>query len=301
MGASVAITGGFSQLLSKDYKKVFFDEYQRTEEEFSKVAKFENSDMNFIKEGQMAGLGAFIEKSEAGPTTFESPTQGNDKTVYFTTFALAAAVSEEAYDDDQTGHLKKLPAELGKAAAYTRDLEFWDMFNNAFNTTYRSGLDSKALCASDHSLVDSDDTDSNVSTSTLSYTALQSACDTFDGLVNEKGIPIIMRPKLLIIPPGLKWLAEELLLSEYKPDSADNNINTLKSIEDLSYMICHYLTSSTSWFLVSDDHDCRFIWRKKASFRNWDDPNTGNAMFKGSMRFATTFFDWRGVYGSSGA
>ncbi len=294
----IAVTGGFSQLISKDYEEVFYDSYMRHEDEYSKIAKVDSHDSNYIQKGEITGLGAMQEISEGGATPYESPEQGNSKTVYFTNYALGFAITQNMWDDDLTGHLKDIPRELGKSAAYTKELEYFDMFNNAFNTTYRSGIDGKALCANDHSTIDGSATIDNLTTSSLSQTSLETALDYFDGLVNEKNIPIKVVPKYLVIPYQLRWVAKEILQSDYKPYSADNEINTLKD-SGLQVVIGHYLTSSIDWFVLGEDHDLCFITRKPLAFQNMDDFNTGNALFKASMRFTTDFWNYRGVYGAN--
>lgn len=297
----VAVTGGFSQLLSKDYEEVLYDSYTRQAEEYAMIAKVTNASTNYVNKGQINGLGALQEVSEGGPTPYETPEQGNTKKVYFSNFRLGFQITRNMWDDDLTGHLKDIPAQLGKSAAYTRELEFADMLNNAFNTTYRSGLDSKALCANDHALIDGNTYDNRLDAA-LSQTSLESALDMFEGLVNEKNIPIKCIPKYLVIPYQLRWVAKEILGSEYKPYTADNEVNTLYD-EGLQVVVNHYLTSSVAWFVVAapEDHDLEFIWRKPLEFDSHDDFNTKNALFDASMRLTTDFWDWRGVVGSDGS
>jgi hypothetical protein len=87
-----------------------------------------------------------------------------------------------------------------------------------------------------------------------------------------------------------------------RPYTSDNEINASSGAETgVSYMVVPFLTSTTAWFLLSRKHDLRFMWRRKYKFQGWDDPNTGNALFKGSMRFAVACYHPEFAYGSSGA
>jgi phage major head subunit gpT-like protein len=309
-GGSVMNTGGFSKFVAKDFEKIFFDEYLRNPEYFKQVAKVQTESSHFLKEGDAAGLGAFPQVAEGGALPFDAFEQLNEKIVYFPQFKLGVVITEIMHDDDNTGHMKKIMGELGKAAAVTRDLRFWDLLNSGFGTT-RTGLDGKALFAADHPIGGSSDpvisggatTFRNLpaTASSFSKTSLIEAMDHFSSLRNARGVPIHMKPDLVIGPPNLKWRFKEIIKSEYDPDNANNTINSVYD-EGLQYMICPYLTSSTAWFLASKkDHDLRFIWRKQAAFKTHDDPNTGNAIFMGSMRLQTTFFHWRGIWGNAGA
>lgn len=300
---SIANTGAFSQLISRDFKKVFFDEYLEIPEEYKAVANVGTMDGAYLREGQLAGLTALQRRGEGEPAAFENFVQGSEKTVYPDDFALGFAVTRNMWDDDKTGHIKKAFAELGKAAAYTREILFWDLFNAGFVTTTRTGIDSAALFAA-HSYVNASGTQSNyaATASSLTMDSLQEAMDHFENLKNEVGRPISMKPKLLVVGPSNRWKAEELLHSEYNPENANSAKNTV-SDKGLQYMVSHYLSSDTAWFLAADkkNHDLRYLNRKPLALSSWDDPDTGNAKFLASMRALATFFHWRGVYGNAGA
>lgn len=300
---SVANTGAFSQLISRDFKKVFLDEYMRHPEEYKAVAKMESMDGAYIREGQVAGLTVMQRRGEGEPTAFDNFVQGNEKTIYPENFALAMAITENMWDDDKTGHIKKAFQELGKAAAYTRELMFWDLLNSGFVTTNRVGIDGLALYGN-HTYVGQAGTYLNYAStgSSLTMSTLQAAMDNFEKLKNERGVPMVMKPKLLIVPPELRWKAEELLKSEYNPENANSQVNTVGN-KGLQFMACHYLSSTTAWHLLSDkaEHDLRYIVRKPISLKSYDDPDTGNAKFIASMRAVANFVHWRGAYGNAGA
>jgi len=301
MAGGLAVTGGFAQLLTKDYAKVFFDSYMRYPELFSQVAHVETKTGNSYKEGELAGLGSLQSLNQGQAIPFEVPIQGNEKEITYDKFGLGFQITEEMWDDDLTGHMKKIPAELGKAAAYTRELQFWQMLNSGFDTTYHTGLDSLALFDDSHTLPDGSATiDNQATAAALSATSFKAAVLHFRKLVNGRNIPIVMDPVLLVIPPELEFMAKELLLSPYKPATADNDINVINRL-GIEYLVVPYMTSTTAWFLFAKEHDLRFIWRKKVAFTSQDDFNTGNGMFKAVTRFATEFWDPRGSYGNAGA
>lgn len=293
-------TGGFANLLTPEFEKIFFDEYMRQPEEFKRVANMDSSDQHFIKEGDMIGLGAHQEMHENQAIPFERFEQGNDKTVYFTNFGLGIQVSRNMYEDDQTGHMKKPMGELGKSAAYTRELKFWDLLNSGEDAAARVGLDGEPLFDDAHPVQGTGDTLDNLVSGSLSKTTLETAVERLEGLTNEKGIPIVYKPRVLVIPYQQKWIAKELIESELDPESGNNAINALKG-EGLTYMVSHYLTDSNACYLIANEHDLRFIWRREAQFKGTDDFNTDAALFKGTMRFQTTFFHWRGVVKISGS
>jgi phage major head subunit gpT-like protein len=199
-----------------------------------------------------------------------------------------------------------MAAELGRAAAYKVEIDAWSVLNNAFNAAY-TGLDSLALCHVSHTRLDGGAVQANKPSTDVdfSYTAYQAALDHYKTLLDDRGRPIILAPKLLIIDPAFEWAAKEILQSEYKPYSANNEINPLA--DTASYLLCRYLTDTDSWFLLTekggdsgDGHDLRFWWRVKPETSEADDFLTGDALFKIYARYSKGFARWQGVYGSSG-
>lgn len=304
MASGVAITGKFSDLQDRSFHKIFFDEYERTPYKYDGLFNVQTHDEGDYKEGDMAGLKNMMEITESQSVPFEIPIEGNDKTITFPEYALGFQITRKMEEDDRFGHLKKMPAELGKAGQYSNEALAADVLNSGFSSSTRTGIDGKALFASDHPFLDSEESDvANYATtaSGLSYTSLQAGVEAIDKLKNERGIPIDYKANLLVIPPDLKWIADELLMSEYRPDNANMAINAANR-EGIQYMVWKYLTSTTAWFLLdSSKHDMRFFWRRKMIMDSGRDLNTGNMIYTSTKRTTATFFQWRGCWGNEGA
>jgi hypothetical protein len=106
---------------------------------------------------------------------------------------------------------------------------------------------------------------------------------------------------VLLVPPGLIMVARELLGSEYKPYTANNEINPTK-VDGLSLMVNHYLTDADSWFVLADkkDHDLNFFTRTDLEFEYGSDFDSGDDKVKAFQRFSVGYGDWRGCYGGLG-
>lgn len=304
-GHGVQATGAFSYLLSQDYEKIFFDEYAHTPEQFTKVAKFMNMNASDWKEAMLAGFGRAPSIEEGNPVTFDYLKQGYAKTLTPTKYGLGFQITEEMYDDDLTGHMKKAPAILAKSMAWAREYQYWSLFNDGDDT--HKSADGSYIFATNHSYLrpasGSDQANTPSSAGSLSLTTYEAALQKFMEWKDDAGYPIMATPYLLIIPPALVWKARELQLSELKPYTADNEINPVNVEEHagMQYMVCRWLTSDTAWFVIGRGHDLRFMWRKKAKFQSGDDFSTGNALFKSTMRFATGCYNWREAYMNAGA
>lgn len=298
-----ANTKAFSHLLAPGLRKVFFDHLKRHPEEYSKIANVETSSRAFEEEMMMAGLGRFIEKPEGQPLTYDTIFQGNKKRYTHKTFALGFAVTREQYDDDLYSVFKKMSAALSRAAAQTVELEFGALLDDAFDGNIYTGADGEALCAS-HTLTAGGSYSNVAGTATdLGIGALRAASERHERVVDERGLPAnIGRGKLIVVTPTYQWVAKEIIGSEYKPYTADNEINAFNDM-GLAYMVSHYMSDDDMWFLFGDKstHDVKWFWREKPKFDNEDDFTTKTARFSGWMRFSLGFTDWRGVDGSAGA
>ncbi len=292
-------------LTVKDFDKIYYDSYLRTRPEYTQWCNVLTGNASYFRAGQIAGFGLIPDIDEGGAITATSLKQGSEKTIKYTNVAVQIQVTKNMQEDDKSGLIAKLPEMLGKSMLYTCETKAADLLNSGFVTTVRTGIDGAALFSS-HTLIDpvgSSLTYSNLGTAaSLSETSLLALMDIMENMVNQNGIPAPVRPKVLIVPVALRWIAERLITSELRPGTMDNDPNVIKN-HGLSFMVSHFLTSSTAYFLLPDkaDHDLQFVWRRKQQTQAQDDFNTDSWMYKITARMTADFFDHLGVAGNAGA
>ena len=301
----------FGKLLYPGLSKIFFNEYANPESEYNQVFKIQSHNEYFLRKGRMMGLGPFRQKAESSFIQMDAGKWLSEKEIYFPTYALGYGVSWEMIEDDMYGQIEKFSAALGESAQVSKELISWNILNTA-DSAARVGLDGEPLLSTNHVTGDGVTVMNNVSTEALSQAALESALTYFEKIVNERSEPTPFRgPKLLLIPPELKWKAKELLLSEYKPEFAveptsqykdtRNSINTLAD-EDIQYKVIHWLAKPDMWFMVDKNkHDLLGINRRNVSFDQTQDPKSTDSIYYATFRFQSDFFDFRGVTGYLGA
>lgn len=303
-------TGGFSALLAPGLFDVMFNEIDAQPNQWIPVLNVETSERAYEEELKVAGLGPMVAKPEGTNTSFDDPLISGKVRYTHSSYGLGFRITREMYDDDLYNIMEGMSAELGRSAAYKVEVDAWAPFNNAFSSSY-TGIDGLALCHVSHTRLDGGAVIANKPSTDVdfSYTSYQAALDHFKNLKDDRGRPIVMSPALLIIDPSFEWTAREVLQSEYKPYTSNNEINPLKGeISENGYLTCRYLTDSDSWFLVappkkrkrSGGHDVKFFWRTRPETANGDDFLSGDALFKIFARYSKGFAEWRGVYGSSG-
>jgi len=299
-------TGGFATLLAPGLWRVAFNAINRQPNTWQAILNVKNMDRAYYDESLVAGLGGMVAKPEGVAVSFDDPLMGGTLRYSPSSYGLGFRVTREMYDDDLYNIMNRMASELGRAAAYKVEVDAWSVLNNAFSTSF-PGIDAAALCSVSHprldgagNLVNKPSTDVD-----FSFTALQAALDNFKTMVDERGRPLVMSPKLVVLDTSFEWAAKEILQSEFKPYTENNEINVLS--DAVQYMTSRYFLDTDQWFVLSDKggdtadgHDLRFWWRVKPETAEADDFLTGDALFKIYARYAKGFAYWRGVYGSSG-
>ena len=320
------VRGQFSQLMAPSLHALFvqWDELKQREAEYPHVFNIETTDRAFVDEAEFVGVGPLLEKPEGEPTAYRDAIQGGTKRFQMFTYALGVRTSRELFDDDQYGVIKKIPGSLARGAHFAREVNTWSVINsgftantnilnpfvtvdgvNLFNTAHPlpGGAAATGIAPAAANYISSAGTWPNrpATDVDLSFTALQLAINNFERMPDGVGMPIQVKPRLLLIPPELKWIAREILGSSHKPFTADNEVNSLLN-EDLKYMVCHYLTSTSAWFLLADksEHSLKHITRQPLDEMFSDDFDTYSIKQVAMERYGVGVFHWIGTWGSNG-
>ena len=301
-----ALRGQFGDLLAPGFREIFFNKFDRYPEEYSKIFNVGSSKRRYEDESEISGLGAMAEKEEGESIGYDDPIQGYDKRYTHLTYALGFRVSEELWEDDLYGIMNRMPSALAISARQTVETVAWNILNNGFtDSAAHRGPDAEPLfgdaTTKDHPLTGGG-TEANQATTAadLSVTSLEALIQLMEETVDDRGLKLMIKPKLLVVHNNDQWAARELLDSTDKPYTANNEINPLRDV-GLKYFVGHYLTDTDAFFLTAEEHYMNFIWRRKSRFSNDDDFDSGDAKFKGDMRFSVGYTGWRGICGNPGA
>jgi len=296
-------TGNFSNLLAPGLRRIWMDNFKARPTEYDKIFNVDKIDRAYVDDYEMSMLGgSFPAKAEGESIEYVDPKSGNTKRYTPGAFGLGFRVTEEMYEDDLYGMMRKMPRGLAKAQANTIELYAISVLDDAFGAagTY-TGFDKLCLCHASHTILYTGGTYSNTPSvqADIGITTLQAAITNIEKTPDSDGVLAVLKPQYLIIAPDNKFIARELLRSEYKPYTSGNEINALLD-EELKYLVTHFLSDKDAWFIRCKDHDLNFFWRRKPRFDNSDDFDTGDAKYKGTHRSIQGFGNWRGWYGSSG-
>tara|TARA_R110000868_G_scaffold42103_4_gene142851 strand:- start:1943 stop:2854 length:912 start_codon:yes stop_codon:yes gene_type:complete len=281
-------------------------EYKKYGEEHKEIFDTETSDRSFEEETKLSGFSAAPVKPEGNAIQYDNAQEAWTARYQHETIALGFSITEEAVEDNLYDSLSaRYTKALARAMSYTKQVKAATILNQAFtgsgNPTYGDG---KVLCASDHPLV-SGGTNSNIlSAADLNETSLEAAVIQIAGWTDERGLLIAAKPKKLIIPPSLMFVATRLLETELRVSTTNNDINAIKNNGSIpgGYTVNHFLTDTNAWFLSTDvPNGLKHFVRSPLSNSMDGDFDTGNVRYKARERYSFGASDPLGIFGSAGS
>jgi hypothetical protein len=281
-------------------------EYAKYGEEHAEIFETESSDRSFEEETKLSGFGAAPVKNEGAAIAYDNAQEAFTARYTHETIAMGFSITEEAMEDNLYDSLStRYTKALARAMAYTKQVKAAAVLNNAFAGSGVLYGDGKTLCATDHPLV-SGGTNSNTpaTAADLNETSLEAAVIQIAAWEDERGLLIAAKPRKLVVPPSLMFVATRLLETELRVGTADNDLNALKSNGSIpeGYTVNHYLTDTNAWFLMTDvPNGLKHFVRTPMQTSMDADFDTGNARYKARERYSFGVSDALGIFGSPGA
>jgi hypothetical protein len=280
-------------------------EYAKYGEEHKEIYETETSERSFEEETKLSGFSAAPVKNEGSAIAYDNAQEAWTARYNHETIAMGFSITEEAVEDNLYDSLSsRYTKALARAMAYTKQVKAAFVLNNAFATAVTYG-DGVTLCSTAHPLI-SGGTNSNRPTTgaDLNETSLENAVIQIAGWTDERGLLIAAKPKKLVVPPNLMFVATRLLETELRVSTADNDINALKNNGSIpeGYTVNHYLTDTNAWFLMTDvPNGLKHFIRTPLSNSMDGDFDTGNVRYKARERYSFGVSDPLGVFGSPGS
>ena len=280
-------------------------EYARYGEEHKEIYETETSERSFEEETKLSGFDAAGVKNEGSAIRYDNAQEAWTARYNHETIAQGFSITEEAIEDNLYDSLSaRYTKALARSMAYTKQVKAAAVLNNGFNAAFAGG-DGVALFNSAHPLVNGG-TNSNIPSTPadLNETSLENAVIQIAAWTDERGLLIAARPRKLIIPPALQFVATRLLETSLRVGTTDNDLNAIKNNGSIpeGYALNHFLTDTNAWFLTTDVPNGMKHFERAAMTTSMDgDFDTGNVRYKARERYSFGFSDPLGMYGSAGA
>jgi hypothetical protein len=280
-------------------------EYKTYGEEHKEIFDTETSERSFEEETKLSGFSAAPVKNEGSAIAYENGQEAWTARYNHETIALGFSLTEEAIEDNLYDTLSsRYTKALARAMSYTKQTKAAAVLNNGFSSTYPGG-DGVELFSTAHPLVSGGTNSNEPSTpADLNETSLEAAVIQIAGWTDERGLLIAAKPRKLIVPPSLQFVATRLLETELRVGTNDNDINAIKNNGSIpeGYTVNHFLTDTDAWFLTTDvPNGLKHFVRTPLATSMDGDFDTGNVRYKARERYSFGWSDPLGAFGSPGA
>ena len=299
-----------SQLLKEllpGLNALFGLEYARYGEEHKELYETESSERSFEEETKLSGFSAAPVKSEGAAIAYDNAQEAWTTRYSHETIALGFSITEEAIEDNLYDSLSaRYTKALARGMSYTKQVKAASVLNNGFtNSSQYYGGDGVPLFSTAHPLV-SGGTNSNAPSVAvdLNETSLEAAVIQIAAWTDERSLLIAAKPKKLVVPPALQFVATRLLETKLRVGTNNNDISAINNNGTVpeGYTVNHFLTDTNAWFMCTDvPNGLKHFVRTPLQNSMDGDFDTGNVRYKSRERYSFGWSDPLGVWGSSGS
>ena len=280
-------------------------EYARYGEEHKEIYETETSERSFEEETKLSGFSAAPVKPEGQAIAYDNAQEAWTARYNHETIALGFSITEEAIEDNLYDSLSaRYTKSLARAMSYTKQVKAAAVLNNGFSSAVTYG-DGQPLFSTSHPLVSGGVNSNRPSTgSDLNETSLENAVIQIAAWTDERGLLIAAKPRKLVIPPALMFVATRLLETELRVGTNNNDINAIKNNGAIpeGYTVNHFLTDTNAWFLTTDvPNGLKHFVRTPLQNSMDGDFDTGNVRYKARERYSFGVSDPLGIFGSPGS
>jgi hypothetical protein len=268
------------------------------------LLRTKSTSTDIYQSSEVHDMELFREMAEGEEYSYERPLQGASKTLTVSKFGLGFNISEETIDDGKFEWIGTMTRQLAESARESKEIAGMGLFNNGFTGGTETTADGQPIFASAHTLPGGATFRNILSTAAdLSVTSLdQMLSDFATQFVGDTGIIKMIKPRILLVHERNRRYAQELIGSDLKADTANNNMNSLKG-EGLIVVASPHLVDEDAWFLLSDKdkHSLTVVERQALRTKSKEDFDTDSMRYKASYREKVGAFHPLGVFGTAGA
>lgn len=282
----------------------------------SKIFAFLNTDKAIVRTTGLTGYGFLSQFTEGDPVPEVSNTKTFNAVFTVQDYGGAVTVTRDCLQDRQKlGEALDEMANLAKTADISEVRSAFQILNGGFGTsvnvqgTSLNRYNSEALFSATHARADGGSSQSNTSTLTLTELNLETRRLALVKQLTDIGMPIMnMGEIILIVPDDLEKNAVIFTESEYRPNSANNDINFYRgriSVLSSRWLNSDFGGSATQWFLLARlngiDSPLRVYRKGGPQFEKLSpESRTLNEVFAVVNRYAVGNAEWKGASGQQG-
>ncbi len=285
--------------------KDFFGNYDELPKYSEMMFDVMTSDKGYEEYVQVNNMGLAPVKPEGSAVAYDSLSQGITQRITNVAYAKGFVISREAKKDGKWFDvMKRGTYALGMSAYQTSETLAAKVFNLGF-TTGNNGADGVVLFSTAHPSTSGSQSNTLAVAADFSESSLEDLCIQIRKATDDAGNKISLKPESLIGPADLEFEFERVLKSMLRVDTANNDINAIKSLGlfPKGYIANPFLTDTDAFFIRTSGVQDGLIFqqREPLEFSKDNDFDTDNEKYKIYFRQAFSWGDFRSTYGSPGA
>lgn len=253
----------------------------------------------------VTGVGDIPEKGEGAAFTTDVIKAGYTKEFLHTEFGLMFEVTQTALEDDRYDVLADHAKWFMFSARVVQEKRAAIPFNNGFGSEQTP--DGVSVFNATHLLKGGGTARNILSTAAdLSWTSLQQALVDWQRETKfEAGqFMLPVEDLILYVPPELEFTAAKIVSSTLQPGTAENDLNTIKTLRNITVVKNVYLTDTDAWFLLAGNKShgfCSYTRVPMSMLPAMTDPRTRNRLYPIRWRQSWGVKWWQNAFGTAGA
>ena len=302
-------TGNIPRLLWEGIKELWGFNWQRYEKQYPMLLDVVDSNKQAEDYVQKYGLGPAKRKPETEAVSYDQEAQGFVGRITNLTYGLGYIISEEAFMNNLYAEAASaMTPELLNSLLYTQESVSADVYNQAFTASASYyGPDGVCLCSTAHPNFSNSNTWANTPTTgtDLAETSLEDMVIMIRSALDDRGLPVLIKPNRLITAKAEEFNAQRILKSAHQSGTANNDTNVLKDGAYIPEYHCNvYLTSAHAWFIktsgIPKGKGLIFQNRLAPRVSRDNDFDTDNMKVKAITMFGVGWADPHALYGNNG-
>jgi hypothetical protein len=305
MSAPSFVRSNYSDLFGSSMlpvlEELFRSELEMHPSRRAELFKIVSTDRDIYQSSELHDMPLFSQMAEGTDYAYSRPKAGGNKTMTVVKYGLGFSISDEAVADGKFDFIADAVRKMAESARESQEITAMNIFNNGFAS--ETTPDGAYIFSATHTLPSGLTWSNKPSTGVdLSVSALDQALKEFEiNQLGDSGIIKRSTPKILLVHPSQKRYAMELIGSDLKADTADNNMNSLKS-EGLRVISSPHITDTDSWFLSADPSrtGMRIVVRESLSTKSDVGFDNDSVKYKARYREVLGCTHGYGLWGTDG-
>lgn len=270
------------------------------------IFRQDTTDRGGVITEQMKDAGMWTERtSELADLAEGSMHADNKRTHTVANFAQSLPIPKHYFDDEQYGTVKEGISKMALKGLLTKRREAFGVYRNAFTTTLTNA--GTALISDSHTNLNGDTIDNQL-TAALSESSLNDAINMLLEQKDQAGDNVGFEPYCLLVPNRLYKLAVEILETEKKSGTMNNDLNVYSAKYGIYLKQSNWIGaanggSDTAWFLLSRDHTIKRWVRQDIVTDLVDYKYSSNFVYNYKAEYREVYgaISYEGIVGSTGA